>query len=275
MTIDSAVRQLPQGCYRYGNETGAKVLLLHSSQSNSGQWRELIQRLAADYDILAIDLLGYGKAPPASVKSRDAFRFSDEVPRIVDCVSAVWGDAPVLLVGHSYGGALALKLALEQLLVVTAVAVFEPVAFHILDANDPARAEIEKVATETDQADALLSTEIFVDYWNQPGYFRALPEKIQHAMAAQADKVSMDFAALMGEPHKLVEYRLLNRPVLLLTGSESRLSARSVAAQLQQVLPEVTLEHVACGHMGPLTHPQLVNPLLVAFIEQQRACSGD
>ncbi|WP_244441613.1 alpha/beta fold hydrolase [Pseudidiomarina atlantica] len=275
MTARSETMPLPQGFYRYGTATGAKILLLHSSQSNSGQWRELIQRLTPDYDVLAVDLLGYGKAPAAEVEHSDAFRFTDEVPRILDGVSTLWGDTPVILVGHSYGGALALKLALEKLLPVSAVAVYEPVAFHILDAKDPARAEIETIATETDQADAMLSTEIFVDYWNRAGYFRALPNKVQQLMASQAHKVSMDFAALMGEPHKLVDYRLLDCPVLLLTGSESRLSAQTVAAQLQQVLPQVKVEQVSCGHMGPLTHPQLVNPLLVRFIRDHASAVAE
>ncbi len=260
---------LPQGFQRFGNIDGPSLVLLHSSQSNTSQWRALIQLLQADYDIIGIDLLGYGKAPRAEVEQIEAFRFSDEVPRIVAGVKSLVGDKPVTLIGHSYGGALALKLALEQLLKVIAVAVYEPVAFHILEANEPARQEIEAIAVQMDAKDPVKSTEKFVDYWNQPGFFAALPDKVQQLMASQAEKVAMDFAALMGEPHKLVDYRRLTTPVLLLTGSKTQQSAKRVAEQLQHMLPEVEVKQLDCGHMGPLTHPHLINPELQAFLATQ------
>jgi pimeloyl-ACP methyl ester carboxylesterase len=267
--------QLPQGIQQYGNVSGPCVVLLHSSQSNTGQWRALIQQLQSDYHIIGVDLLGYGKAPAPNVDDVEAFRFSDEVPRIVEAVTALLGDEPVFLLGHSYGGALALKLALEQHLKVQALAVFEPVAFHVLEASEPARQEIEIIATQMDAEHPVRSTAAFVDYWNQPGFFAALPEKVQQLMASQATKVAMDFAALMGEPHKLVDYRRLDKPVLLLTGSATQLSAKRVAEQLQQVLPDVRVRELDCGHMGPLTHPQLVNPELCKFLAEQVELVGD
>ncbi|WP_417688475.1 alpha/beta fold hydrolase [Pseudidiomarina sp.] len=261
MTTDST-----QGIQRFGNSNGPSLVLLHSSQSNTSQWRALIQQLQADYDIIGVDLIGYGQAPKAEVEQVEAFRFSDEVPRIVNGVTELIGSKPVTLIGHSYGGALVLKLALENLLNVQAVAVFEPVAFHVLEANEPARQEIEAIATQMDANDPVGSTATFVDYWNQPGFFAALPEKVQQLMASQAQKVAMDFAALMGEPHKLVDYSKLTQPVLLLTGSKTQHSAKRVAEQLQRVLPDVRIKQLDCGHMGPLTHPQLVNPELCGFI---------
>lgn len=257
---------LPEGFQRFGNEAGPSLVLLHSSQSNTSQWRALIQSLQNDYDLIGVDLIGYGKAPKAQVEQVEAFRFSDEVPRIVAGVKQLVGDKPVTLIGHSYGGALALKLALEALLNVRAVAVFEPVAFHVLESNEAARKEIEAIASQMDANDPVASTETFVDYWNQPGFFAALPDRVQQLMASQAKKVAMDFAALMGEPHKLVDYRRLTQPVLLLTGSQTQQSAKRVAEQLQQVLPDVRVKQLDCGHMGPLTHPQLVNPELISFI---------
>lgn len=259
---------LPAGVHVSGSADKPAIVLLHSSQSNTGQWRALIQLLRDDFYLIGIDLLGYGKAPAAQVSASEAFRFTDEVPRIVTAVEQLCPNQPVTLVGHSYGAAVALKLALEQLLPVRAMALFEPVAFHVLDAIDPARQEVEAIAAQMDQDDKHAATQAFVDYWNAPGYFDALPAKVQQLMISQADKVAMDFAALMGEPHKLVDYRRVEVPVLLLTGSQTRASAKRVAEQLQQVLPQVDVRQLACGHMGPLTHAGLVNPLIVEFLER-------
>ncbi|MBY6063361.1 alpha/beta fold hydrolase [Pseudidiomarina sediminum] len=261
---------LPQGVHRFGNPEGAKLVLLHSSQSNTGQWRALIQALQNDFDCIGVDLLGYGSAPKADLAKGEAFRFEDELTRVVEGVKGLIGTQPIALVGHSYGGALALKIAFEQHLDVRALAMFEPVAFHLLEADEPARVEIEAIAAQMHQHDALAATTAFVDYWNFPGFFAGLPAKMQQLMASQASKVALDFAALMGEPHAPSAYQHMNLPVLLLTGSHTQQSAKRVAEQLLQVLPKVDHQQLDCGHMGPLTHPQLVNPLLIAFLHQHK-----
>lgn len=257
------------GVHRFGTEGQAPLLLLHSSQSNSSQWRALIQQITPDYDILAIDLLGYGQAPRVTDIEPEAFRFADELPRVLEAVAAAGWQQPVTLVGHSYGGALALKLALEQPFAVRQLVVFEPVAFHVLTANEPARQEIEAIAAQMYQADETAATRGFVDYWNQPGFFDALPERMRQGMTQQAKKVTMDFAALMGEPHKLADYRNVHVPVLLLQGKYTQESARCVAQHLLQVLPDARSETIDCGHMGPLTHAAEVNQVITAFLSAQ------
>lgn len=259
------------GVHRFGTEGKPPLLLLHSSQSNSGQWRGLVQQLHAQFDILAIDLLGYGQAPAPEAIEPEAFRFADEVPRILEAVAMTQWQQPITLVGHSYGGALALKLALEKPFQVHDLVVFEPVAFHVLEANEPARKEIEKIAAQMYQHDAEAATRGFVDYWNQPGFFDALPQRIRAGMTLQASKVTMDFAALMGEPHKLSDYRNVNVPVLMLQGENTQESARCVAHHLLQVLPNAEAKTLACGHMGPVTHAQLVNPEIVRFVTRDHA----
>lgn len=256
------------GIHRYGPTAGPTVVLLHSSQSNSGQWRGLIQSLAVKVQIIAVDLLGYGQAPSHEVAS-STFRFSHEIDRIIAAINSYAAGQPIHLVGHSYGGALALKLAVEQPFPVASLAVFEPVAFHLLPSDSAAAAEIKAVADNMESWSAAQATEQFVDYWNDTGYFQALPEKIQRIMVAQADKVNADFSALMGESYSLADVARVQCPVLLLSGETSRLSAKTVAQLLQQALPQATALALPVGHMGPVTAPQVVNPLLVDFLSAQ------
>lgn len=263
--------ELPSGCHFFGDRNQPLVVLLHSSQSNSGQWRQLIASLQAQYAVLAIDLIGYGKAPALSAvtKQPTTFRFDDETPRIVTAIQSLAPSGTITLIGHSYGAALALKLALEQPFKVDRLLMFEPVAFHVLPHQHAARDEIEAVAEQMLNAPAEEATQGFVDYWNQPGYFQALPEKIRNAMIAQAPKVNADFAALMGEPHQLEDYQRVSQPCLLLQGKQTRLSAKQVAQQLLRVLPNATTEKLDCGHMGPLTHPQMVNAAIIEFLQNK------
>ena len=63
--------------------------------------------------------------------------------------------------------------------------------------------------------------------------------------------------------------RSLDLPVLYMTGSRSTASARGVARILTTALPRVeVLEFEGLGHMGPVTHPDLVNKAIQRFLER-------
>ncbi len=240
------------------------VLLLHSSQSASSQWRHFIQTVDERVNVLAVDLLGYGNAPQASITTH--FRLQHEIPRVQEAIAAAAVQQPLTVVGHSYGGALALKIVADQALAVNKVAVYEPVSFHVLPEDSPGMMEIRAISDAMHGKDATACTRTFVDYWNQPGYFDALPAKIQALMVSQAEKVSLDFDALLNEPLQLDDYARIKQPVLLISGEYTRRSAQAVVRALSSVLPNLTEQRVAAGHMGPLTHPAEVSPLLSDFI---------
>jgi len=87
---------------------GPRVLLLHGAGASSHSWRDLIPRLTARHAVLAPDLPGQGFSagtPP---------RFT--LPAMAEDVGALLdaeGFAPDLVVGHSAGAAIALRLALD------------------------------------------------------------------------------------------------------------------------------------------------------------------
>ncbi|ASG65340.1 alpha/beta hydrolase [Idiomarina piscisalsi] len=256
--------ELGSGVYVFGEKHNPPVLLLHSSQSASSQWRDLIQRLSPTRFVIAVDLLGYGRAPqPEAVAN---FRLADEVPRVVEAISALKIDTAIDVIGHSYGGALALKLALEQPFTISKLAVYEPVAFHVLADDSPGMIEIQEISQAMHGKDAEECTRTFVDYWNRPGYFDALPFKIQALMVKQAAKVALDFDALLNEPKRLDDYAGLEQPVLMVQGEHTRRSAKAVADALSTVISHLRRESIAAGHMGPLTHPAEVNEKLVQYI---------
>lgn len=261
------MKELADGIHYWPAESAEAdvVVLLHSSQSASSQWRELIQQLAGTAHIIAVDLLGYGKAPAAETNAH--FRLEQEIPRITEALKVLDIGKPVTLIGHSYGGALALKLAAENWLKVQSLALYEPVSFHVLPEDSPGMLEIREVSEAMHGKDATECTRHFVDYWNQPGYFDALPAKIQGLMVGQAAKVALDFDALLNEPLTLDDYQRVQQPVLLLTGEYTRRSAKAVVRALAASLPEVQKREVAAGHMGPLTHPVEVNPLIIDFVK--------
>ena len=126
--------------------SGDPVVLLHSSGSSRAQWRALIDRLSRDFRVLAPDLYGYGAT--GAWPSQAPFTLEDEAQIVLTLLERC--GEPAHLVGHSYGGAVALHVARKRGDLVRSLAVIEPVAFHLLrdgdDEDDAALAEVAHIA---------------------------------------------------------------------------------------------------------------------------------
>jgi pimeloyl-ACP methyl ester carboxylesterase len=88
----------------------------------------VIATLADHYRVLTPDLLGYGWSEPSAVNTR--FHPWSDLGALVALAGDA--DAPVHLVGHSYGGALALEAARTLGPRVQSLTLIEPMAFHLL-----------------------------------------------------------------------------------------------------------------------------------------------
>ena len=76
--------------------------------------------------------------------------------------------------------------------------------------------------------------------------------------------------ALFKEPTPLEAFATLHVPVLYMIGGKSPPSSRSVARLLTRVLPQVeVVEFEELGHMGPVTHPNVVNEAIRQFLSRE------
>lgn len=254
--------------------SAAPLLLLHSSLSSGLQWRRLSARLRPQRPVLAPDLIGYGEAVALPPPERP-HRLEAETSRLRELLRGALGEQPFHLVGHSFGGATALRLARECPQRVLSLSLFEPVAFHLLPLSSPHRHAMQSLAgamaAALERGEQAQAAERFVDYWGQTGSFAALPPASRTRLAAAVPKVLADFEALLGEPATGEDYRdaLAEHPVLLLEGEYSRPAAREVVAELRRALPQAEHAVLACGHMGPVVAPETVNPVIVEFLARR------
>jgi pimeloyl-ACP methyl ester carboxylesterase len=107
--------------------SGPTVVLLHSSGSSGRQWETLSARMRARYRVVTVDAHGHGMTP--EWPSDRPLRLEDDMALTEPLFGAA---GRIHLVGHSYGGVLALKLALKHSSRVASVAVFEPVFLRLL-----------------------------------------------------------------------------------------------------------------------------------------------
>ena len=252
---------------------GETVVLLHGSASSRTQWRALSAHLEKSFHVVAPDLYGYGGTDGWG--GPGPLTLAEEAA-IVSAMAARC-PGPIHLVGHSYGGAVALRFALEQSRRLRSLLLIEPVAFHLLRDGDAVERELFRdvgalsasVAEAVLAADPQLGMARFVDFWSGEGTWARTREETRAALARRTAKVVQDFRATRDEWSPLAAYRRIGAPTLILCGETSHLSTQAIAGRLAAVLPRARLDRVqGAGHMMPFTHPGTVNAAVAAHLEQ-------
>ena len=252
---------------------GEPVLLLHSGGFTSRQWRKLIEMLSPSHRMIAPDLLGYGAS--SLWPNGEPFHFRQDLEAIEALLDTL--GAPAHVVGHSYGALLGLQLALSRPAQVRSLALFEPVAFGILDEadDDEARGNLSQVEMRYEACadgadDAWLAQ--FVDWWNGTGAWNTLPPETKTAFRSVGWKVFQEVASLMADTTDRKTYGTITAPTLLLGGEQSPRAERRVLDKLTAALKNAKCRiFLGVGHMGPITHASLVNR---AIAEHVRSVSG-
>ena len=251
--------------------TSGRVIALHCSGAGAGEWKKLGQALGPTYQLTAPEHYGCEQTGPWI--GTHAFTLADEAARTIDIIDQC--DRKVHLVGHSYGGGVALHVALARPQRIASLALYEPSAFHLLGAMGQetagAFAEIVDLTLRTGRGviagDYVGAAAAFVDYWGGPGAWGALKPSVQAALVRWVPKAPLDFRALIEEPAPVTAYMGLRMPVLVLRGEHAPRPTRKVADALADILPRAELAVVdGAGHMGPLTHGLIVSELIAAHI---------
>jgi pimeloyl-ACP methyl ester carboxylesterase len=119
-----------------------------------------------------------------------------------------------------------------------------------------------------DASDPVCAAEYFIDYWMGRGAWVHTPEPRKGPIIASIINVRGWGKALFDEPTSLETFSQLNVPVLYMMGKDSPASSLGVGRLLVRALPQVrVIEFEGLGHMGPVTHPNIVNEAVSRFLE--------
>ncbi|MBV8650626.1 MAG: alpha/beta hydrolase [Alphaproteobacteria bacterium] len=247
---------------------GQAAVLLHGSAGAKSQWTRLARLLEDRFQVFAPDLLGHGGTEPW--RGLSPLSLGDEAMVIAALVRHV--GQRVHLVGHSYGGAVALHFAQSYPELLHSLVLIEPVAFHLLHFAGEKRARllaaIESVATPLAEAandhegdeTRRRAMARFVDFWNGKGSWAAMSEERRLATEAKARAVAAHFAATLGDRTSPTSYGRIATPALVIYGAKTPEPTRIIAESLVGLLPNARAFRVdGAGHMAPLTHAEIVN----------------
>src|SRR5262245_53923689 len=249
---------------------GQPVVLIHSSVSANRQWRSLTEALRDRYRVLAINLFGYGETtawPGTSPQSLYA------QARLVLVLCEVLG-APVHLVGHSFGGSVALKAAGLLGPGVASLILLEPNPFYLLKQTGRTEAYLEArnlrdhVKYFGSLGDWSTVAERFADYWLGDGSWSAMPEKRRAAFVDSLPPNFYEWDAVIDEETTVEQWKALTARTLVVSDATTRRPIREIVAILAKACPHWVFHTIPeGGHMAPLTRPELINPIVRQFLD--------
>lgn len=251
--------------------SGPVIILVHSSVSGARQWRRLMDDLKDRFRVRAVNLFGYGKTPPWPAETTQSL---DDQARLVEAALPANVDK-IYLVGHSFGGSVAMKAAARLAGRVTKLVLLETNPFYLLKQSGrlDAFAEAMDLRNCIKKFGALgewaTAAEKFADYWGGAGTWQDMPSDRRIAFAEALKPNFFEWDAVMNETTSAEQWAIfLPRATLLVCDPNTVLPIREIAAVLRRSCPVWAYKEVAGGgHMAPLTRPDLINPIVSSFLD--------
>ncbi len=243
-----------------GTENDVPVVLLHATLSASVQLAGLGRLLAARGPVFALDRRGSGESAVLPPQPLDVGVHVADAAALLDAE----GLRAAILVGHSFGGIVALEAAARIPERVIAVVAWEPPYEPLAD--EETRAAFAAVAAATAHAHAArgapAAAAAFLDGVAGEGAWQALSARARAFMAAQGDGALAD-AGLAGlEPAGLAR---IAAPVTILAGTASEAFYAPIARAVVERVPGARL--VTLGgmrHAAPITD---AGPVAAAILD--------
>ena len=249
---------------------GPPVVLLHSSVSGNRQWKKLTEQLRDRYRVSAPNLYGYGStsAWPDTAGPQTLQAAVEPVMAVLDGI-----EGPVRIVGHSWGGSVALQAAALLGERVSHLVLFEPMMAALLRTHHRSTEWEEAEALYRDvkryggdgQWEALAAR--FTAYFNGEGAWEATPPDRQKLVASLLKPNYYEWDAA-SEDHTAESFKRITARTLLMRSANTRPAIREISNILREQFPHWTFHEIETGgHMAPLTRPDLVNPTIGTFLD--------
>ena len=260
----------PAGTIDYdASGAGPTVVLVPGSCSTGAAWRPVIARWEGRFRCVTTSLLGYGgtaerRTPADSAMAHEA-----------TAVEAVVGRAggSVHLVGHSFGGLVALAVALRRRAPLASLTILEAPAAEVLRQSG----EGDLYAAFRGMTDAYFADfrrgnmnaiATMIDFYGGPGTFASWPPKLR-AYAVETTPVNiLDWATAYGFPITASALAKVDLPVLVIRGGASHPAVQRANERLAELLERARLATIGgATHFMIATHSDDVARLVAHTIQ--------
>ena len=255
--------------------TGSALVLLHGFTGAAASWAELIDAFASRHRVIAPDLPGHGRTPPAiSLDQMTVEATGDALAALLAGLDA----APATVLGYSLGARIALRLAVEHPAVVRRLVLESPSAGIADPVDRAARRVADEALAERIERDGVAD---FVSAWERSPVFAShaalAPALVarQRAIRLASDPAGLAASLRAGGQGSMepLHARLgeVTAPTLVIAGALDAVG-RPRAEQVASGIPGARLEILdAIGHTPHLESPDAFRRLVLDFTQEDPA----
>ncbi len=264
----------PVNLYYEEQGKGAPVLLIHGFGASTFTWRHIVPELAQTHRVIAVDLKGFGQSDKPFDERYSVFDQAELIAQLIEDKDL----RDLTIVGHSFGGGVALGLALKanerlggrisRLVLLDSIAFPQqiPVFFRLLDVPLVSQVGVRMVPPSVQTRVALQ-----ISYFDDSKIDEEEVEIYAAPLKTAAGKHAIIHSARQIVPEDIEElselYKTITLPTLILWCDHDRIVPLDVGLKLRRTLPNSTLRLVeGCGHMPQEEQPQATLELLKGFI---------
>ncbi len=256
---------------------GKSVLLLHGANIGWPQWYQNIAELAENFKVYALDLPGAGYSTPVNFHKMEF----DEFVTIVDDFVITNKLTDIDVVGSSFGGWIAIQLAIDDKSYVRKVVLANPLGFttHMPMQFRPVSLRPLAVLMTKTALRPVRSNKNLEKFMRDVFFDKQLPlapEFIDYFYELSKTSHNLLFISRLShikgmrkELYLKSKLSKVRKPVLVIWGKEDTLMPFSTVVDSIKTIPGVklhTLERV--GHMPPVEAPAVFNKLVTDFLKR-------
>lgn len=245
------------------------ALMIHCSLAEVGIWRGMAQTLSGALSMTAFDLPGHGRSADWDARG--------EMSAVCTAIAADFAEerGPMDVIGHSFGGVIALRLAVERPELVRSFTMIEPVFFAAGMRGRPEAcaghlAEYHAFGMAMEAGDLNAAARGFLGAWGGGRPWESFSAEAQARMAQQMPLIAAASPALYDDAGGLLESGVpeaVDIPALLLEGSEAPTIIPAINDTLAARLPLARRGVIeGAGHMSVATHSDQVSAEILRFL---------
>ena len=243
---------------------GEPVILIHGSVVADSYLPMMPEPSLSRYQLVRYRREGFGNSthPAAMISIRDQAN---------DCVALMrhLKIARAHVAGHSYGGVIALQLALDHPELVHSLALLEPALVGLIPNSAEFMAGMGPVMNTYQQGDKRGALEGFLNWVAGPGYgamFDSLPGSFEMALADSDNFFAMEMPAMGEWRFTRDDAQRIQQPVLAMLGATSAPVFHEIHKLVQVWMPKAQAVTVPkANHMLQTVEPCAVAEVLASF----------
>jgi pimeloyl-ACP methyl ester carboxylesterase len=280
-TCERAMIDDPRGRIDYAESgAGPTVVLLPGSCATGAAWRPIMEAWGCRFRCVTTSLPGYGGTAERRTASDTSIAHETDAVEAVIRQAAEGSGGPVHLVGHSFGGLVAVAVALRKEVPLAGLAVLEAPAMQLL--KD--RGEDEHYRTFRSMSDAYAAAfrggdreavAAMIDFYGGAGTFASWPQRVRAYAVETTAANLLDWQSAYGFPLTADALATVDVATLVLWGSISPVAVQRANALLGQCIPGAATAAIdGAAHFMIATHAREVAQLLAAHMASAAGRTG-